>query len=104
MLLVLGSKCYNNGVMNLHEYLSQPGAPSISEIRERMAALGYDVKSDAQIRQWCHKYGGRLPSPENCVGLKKATDGAVPRQSFHPNDWQKIWPELATPTREAEHE
>ena len=59
-----------------------------------MRELGYIVKSDAQIRQWRHGYGGRKPDPENSVGLEKATDGAVPRSEFYPDDWQLIWPEL----------
>ena len=82
--------------MDLDQYLSTPGAPTVSQLRERMRELGYVVKSDAQIRQWRHRYGGRKPDPENCVGLEKATDGGVPRTEFYPDDWQKIWPEFVS--------
>ncbi len=61
-----------------------------------MCELGYQVKSDAQIRQWRHAYKGRKPDPTNTVGLELATDGKVPRTSFYPDDWQKIWPEYGT--------
>jgi DNA-binding transcriptional regulator YdaS (Cro superfamily) len=64
-----------------------------------MVSLGYDVKSDAQIRQWRHGYSGRIPSPENCVGLELATNNQVTRRDLRPDDWQLIWPEL----REGEH-
>ena len=32
-----------------------------------------------------------------CVSISKATNGAVTLQDLRPDDWQKIWPELATP-------
>lgn len=81
--------------MDLNAYLTQPDAPSVSELRQRMKSLGYDVKSDAQVRQWRGRYQGRIPSPKNCVGLELATGNAVPRTEFYPDDWRLIWPELA---------
>lgn len=80
--------------MNLDQYLSSDGAPTVPQLRERMRGLGYEVKSDAQIRQWRHGYSGRRPDPENCVGLELATAGAVSRKELRPDDWQLIWPEL----------
>lgn len=80
--------------MDLDQYLSAPGALTISQLRKRMEELGYPIKSNAQLRQWRHKYSGRVPSPENCVGLEKATDGKVRREDSRPDDWWKIWPEL----------
>jgi DNA-binding transcriptional regulator YdaS (Cro superfamily) len=85
--------------MDLHSYLSAPGAPCVSEFRKRMLALGYDVKSDAQIRQWRYGYGGRLPSPENCVGIWRASGFAVGRQDLRPTDYWLIWPDLAPPAQ-----
>jgi DNA-binding transcriptional regulator YdaS (Cro superfamily) len=79
--------------MDLDEYLSAPGAPSVSQLRKRMEELGYPIKSNAQLRQWRHKYSGRVPSPENCIGLEKATDGKVCRDDSRPDDWWRIWPE-----------
>lgn len=76
--------------MTLNEYLKRPGAMTVSELR---VAIG--VNSDAQIRQWQHGYAGRVPSPENCVAIEKATGGAVGRRDLRPNDWRRIWPELA---------
>lgn len=80
--------------MHLHDYLSQPHAPTIPELRARLQAAGYDVKSDAQIRQWRYRYEGRVPSPENCTGLELVSDGAITRQEMRPDDWHRIWPEL----------
>lgn len=87
--------------MNLRDYLSQPGSLRVSELRRRLVAAGYLVKSDAQIRQWQHAYGDRMPSPANCVGLELVTDGIVTRQDLRPDDWQLIWPELTD--KETEH-
>ncbi|WP_181145911.1 transcriptional regulator [Burkholderia multivorans] len=89
--------------MDLDQYLSSPGALSVSELRKRMLALGYPVRSNAQIRQWRHKYSSRVPSPENCMGLELATSGAVRREDTRPDDWWKIWPELkGAPERQVE--
>ncbi|MFU2067695.1 YdaS family helix-turn-helix protein [Bordetella pseudohinzii] len=66
----------------------------MSQLRMRMVELGYDVKNDAQIRQWRTRYKGRVPTPEYCVGLELASQGAVLRQHLR-DDWQRIWPELA---------
>ena len=81
--------------MNLNEYLSMKDAPSISRLREAMISMGYEVKSDAQIRQWRHGYRGRRPSPENCTGLELVTNGAVTRSEIRPTDFLRIWPELS---------
>lgn len=59
-----------------------------------MRELGYDVKSDAQIRQWRYGYAGRKPDHENSVGIERASGGAVSRREFYPDDWHLIWPEL----------
>ena len=75
--------------MNLHEYLSSPGALSVAQLRERAG-----VKSDAQIRQWQHGYAGRKPSAGYCVAIEKATGAQVTRQELRPDDWAGIWPEL----------
>lgn len=82
--------------MNLDQYLSLPSAMSVSELRKCMQQLGYVVKSDAQIRQWRHRYANRVPNPENCVGLERATEGAITRRELRPDDWFLIWPELVS--------
>lgn len=75
--------------MKLHAYLDQPGALTVSELR-----IAAGVKSDAQIRQWRHGYADRIPGPENCVAIERATGGAVRRWDLRPDDWHRIWPEL----------
>jgi DNA-binding transcriptional regulator YdaS (Cro superfamily) len=78
--------------MDIAQYLSSPGAMSVADLRLRMRALGYEVKSNAQIRQW--RTGFRSPSEKNCAGLEMATDGRIRRQDLRPNDWWLIWPEM----------
>jgi DNA-binding transcriptional regulator YdaS (Cro superfamily) len=79
--------------MQLNEYLKSPGALTVRQLAE---AVG--VKSDMQVRQWQHGYGGRRPSPIYCHAIERATLGQVTRKDLRPNDWQKIWPELADTT------
>ena len=76
--------------MGLNDYLKSPGALTVAQLR---AAIG--VKSDAQIRQWQHGYADRIPSPEYCVAIERATGGRVTRRDLRPDDWSRIWPELA---------
>ena len=33
---------------------------------------------------------------ERCYAIERATNGAVTRRDLRPEDWQEIWPELAT--------
>lgn len=80
--------------MTLDQYLASPGALSVTELRLKMRSLGYAIKSNAQLRQWQHGYAQRAPSPENCVGLELATDGAISRKELRPDDWWLLWPEL----------
>lgn len=75
--------------MKLDEYLSQPGALTVAQLRERIG-----VKSDIQVRQWRHGYAGRQPSPEYAVAIEAATERAVRRWDLRPADWHRIWPEL----------
>lgn len=52
------------------------------------------------VSQWG---SGTRPVPiERCVPIERATNGAVTRKDLRPDDWQEIWPELATtnPTTE----
>lgn len=47
------------------------------------------------ISQWANAQ--RPVPPERCVEIEMATGGEVVRQDLRPDDWQKIWPELAVP-------
>jgi DNA-binding transcriptional regulator YdaS (Cro superfamily) len=80
--------------MNLNDYFQSEGAISVAELAR---AIG--IKDPAQVRQWRHGYGDRKPSPENCVSIEQATGGRVTRQDLRPDDWPKIWPELAEPAK-----
>jgi DNA-binding transcriptional regulator YdaS (Cro superfamily) len=75
--------------MTLDDYLKLPGAMSAVDL----AAL-LNLKSPDLLRQWRHSYGGRKPSPENCVVIEMVTKGAVTRRDLRPDDWKRIWPEL----------
>ena len=47
------------------------------------------------LSQLAAKQDGRVPSPELCFSIEKATGGAVPRQDLRPGDCWRIWPDLA---------
>lgn len=34
-------------------------------------------------------------APARCVLIEKLTDGVVTRRDLRPDDWSRIWPELA---------
>lgn len=78
--------------MKLHDYLKSPGALTVAQLREAIGA-----RNDDQVRQWQHGYAGRLPSPENCAAIERATEGAVTCEELRPDDaWTRIkdraWP------------
>lgn len=50
-------------------------------------------KSPSEISQWM---SGRRPVPSSCAAqLEKLT--TVTRRDLFPDDWARIWPELAEP-------
>lgn len=43
--------------------------------------------------------GVRSVPVQSAAAIEKATNGAVTRQEMFPDDWEKIWPELAKKQR-----
>ena len=72
--------------MNLKSYIAQ-GERGIAAALA--AALGISPSYLSQMA------GGSSISPERCVAIEQATNGAVARKDLRPDDWEKIWPELA---------
>ena len=66
----------------------------ISFERGRSAALAAELGvSPSYLSQMAN---GTAPiSPERCVEIWQKTAGAVTRQHLRPDDWHRIWPELA---------
>lgn len=38
-------------------------------------------------------------SPARCVEIERVTNGKVTRKELRPDDWEKIWPEIANGRR-----
>lgn len=51
--------------------------------------------SPALLHQWIEKI--RPVAIQHCSVIERETVGAVGRKDLRPDDWQKIWPELAEP-------
>ena len=78
--------------MNLPDYLSAE--------RGRAAKLAAAIGvTPVMVSQWASSV---KPVPaERCVSIEQATAGAVTRKDLRPDDWQRIWPELADVTKAA---
>ena len=50
--------------------------------------------SPIYLSQLAARQDGREPSPECCVRIEQATEGAVRRWELRRSDWHLIWPEL----------
>ncbi|HEV2612515.1 MAG TPA: Cro/CI family transcriptional regulator [Noviherbaspirillum sp.] len=72
--------------MKLSEYLS------VERGRGANIASVLNV-APQQVYQWAS--GSRSIPVERCVEIEHATEGAVTRRDLRPDDWQRIWPELA---------
>lgn len=48
----------------------------------------------AAVWQW--KQEGRKTPLEHCAEIERITGGVVTRRELRPDDWQHIWPELAS--------
>lgn len=54
------------------------------------------------VHEW--KTGKRPVPVLRCVSISQATNGEVTLQELRPDDWQKIWPELAAANATQAHE
>lgn len=65
-----------------------------NEERGRQAALARALDAHApDLSKWA---SGDRPIPEKYgAQIETATNGAVTRKEMFPDDWQKMWPELA---------
>lgn len=72
--------------MTLSEYLKAE--------RGRLASLARAIGAPiSNTSEWA---SGRRPVPiERCADIERITNGAVTRRDLRPDDWQRIWPELA---------
>lgn len=57
------------------------------------------------VQAVCFWRDGKRGVPvDKCAEIERATGGAVTRRDLRPDDWQRIWPELAdAPQQEASH-
>ena len=72
--------------MNLPTYLQTPGLNKAAFAREIGVSNAMLYQFEKGIRPIPHKYG---------AAIEAATGGLVNRRSMFPNDWKRIWPELA---------
>lgn len=79
--------------MNLAEYLSNE--------RGRAAALAKSLGTyPSNVTDWAK---GKRPIPIHYgAQIERHTDGQVTRQELFPDDWQRIWPELAQKRRKTD--
>jgi DNA-binding transcriptional regulator YdaS (Cro superfamily) len=71
--------------MHLHRYLK--------EERGRAVKVARDIGvHPVLVRQWA---AGRPIPVEHIAALEMATGGEISRKRVRPNDWARIWPELA---------
>ncbi|WPQ34351.1 transcriptional regulator [Achromobacter xylosoxidans] len=74
--------------MDLKTYFKRDDA-----IRASVLARHVGV-SPALVYQW---RTAKRPVPiEHCAAIENATSGEVSRRDLRPDDWARIWPELAT--------
>lgn len=71
----------------------------LKEERGRTTALAAALNvSGSLVTQWA---AGKSVAAERCPEIEIATAGKVTRRDLRPDDWQRIWPELADPTKAA---
>lgn len=74
--------------MNLRTYLDSRPRGGLTELAATLSI------STVYLSQLAVRQDGRVPSPELCVQIERATDGMVKRWDLRPDDWWRIWPEL----------
>ena len=71
--------------MKLNDYLDKHGAKT---------KLATEIGAQVQL-VWQWASGVRAVPIDRCYAIEQATNGIVTRRDLRPDDWQKIWPELA---------
>ena len=80
-------KLSNIDAMDLKSYLSSLERGEPSRFAEK---LGVSISYLSQLAS------GKSPvSVSRCLEIETKTDGMVTRRDLRPDDWMKIWPELA---------
>jgi DNA-binding transcriptional regulator YdaS (Cro superfamily) len=77
----------NNAAMKFKDWVNEQRGRSLSIA----VALGV---TPPVVSDWATGKKG-IPL-ERCVPIERATNGEVTRKDLRPDDWQDIWPELAT--------
>ena len=75
--------------MDLRRFTSELPRGGVGALASRLSI------SSVYLSQLAARQGGRSPSAELCVDIERATGGAVMRWDLRPDDWRRIWPELA---------
>lgn len=78
----------HNKAMNLRTFLDSLPRGGISEFAGKVSI------SPIYLSQLAAGQDQRVPSPELCVVLWRASGGVVTRWDLRPKDWHLIWPEL----------
>lgn len=68
--------------------------------RGRAAGLARQIGvTPVTVHQWARRK--KRVAAARCVAIEQATAGAVTRQDLRPEDWRRIWPELAAEEQSA---
>lgn len=75
--------------MKLRHYLDSLPRGGITEFATKIGI------TTVYLSQLAAELDGRVPSPELCLTIEKASAGSVTRQELRPTDFWKIWPDLS---------
>ena len=67
---------------------------AIEILKSQQAMAQYCNVVQATVSGWLKR--GTVPA-EYCADIERATNGAVTRQDLRPDDYWRIWPDLAPP-------
>lgn len=80
--------------MKLTEYIESGGRGAAKRLAEAISC------TPTEVSDWLND---KRPVPHaRCVAIEQATAGAVTRQDLRPDDYGKLWPELAESTTNPE--
>lgn len=73
----------------------------IKRASEAVGGLAKLAEAIGTSPQAVSNWRGRGVPIEHCAAIEQASNGAVTRRDLRPDDWQRIWPELAEPAKAA---
>jgi DNA-binding transcriptional regulator YdaS (Cro superfamily) len=92
--LTIAKQLFYDALMSTPLEIAVDLAGGQTKLANEIARIAEKPITQAHIWNWINRADGLAP-PEYCAAIEQVVQRKVTRKELRPNDWKKIWPELA---------